>query len=346
MKQCPQLAILSASVIWACAGSDAVSPTSLDAKIAFAKPTSSGIVVTQLPSLGGSASAALAINDAGTIVGSSTNAQGVGFAVRWVFQNRSWVPTPLAAGAATAINANGTILGYRGDQILVWENGSEYNVGAGHFDYRAGINLSGTAVGNAAAGGPAAWVRSANTWTEYALPLGTYVSAYPASINDAGVIVGAAHDVNRIQWAVKWTLVDPAVTNVWILSVIEPEAAGNYYALDVNTAGDIVGGGHTGVNGGNMAYLWSNGARTQLGTLGGCCSWANAATDIGEIVGVANGAHGNQYGFYWRAGSMTALNPPARYASVEARDLNAHKQVVGSGSAGRGQTAAFLWTLP
>jgi probable HAF family extracellular repeat protein len=251
----------------------------------------------------------------------------------------------LAAGAATAINASGTILGYRGDQILVWENGSEHNVGTGHFDYAAGINLSGTVVGNAAGGGPAAWVRSANTntWTEFALPLGDYVSAFPASINDAGVIVGSAHDVNRIQWAVKWTR-DPAGS--WILSTIESEAAGNYYALDVNSGGYIVGGGHTGVNGGNMAYLWSNGVRTQLGTLGGCCSWANATTDVGEIVGVANGAHGIQYGFYWRAGSMTALTPPSSYGSIEARDLNVHKQVVGSGRAARGQTAAFLWTLP
>ncbi len=345
------LAVLFASVISACADSNPVASTSPDAKVLYAKTSApGGVVLTQLPTLGGTSSSALAINDGGTIVGYSTDANGVGFATRWVLQkNGSWNIARLGTGVATAINSGGTVLGYRGDQILVWENGSEFAVGTGYLsDRRGGINFSGTVAGNGGATSsavPAAWVRSSNSWTRYTLPLGTYTQADVATINDAGVIVGYAHDGNKKQWAVRWTP-DPDLSNTWILSTIDA-GAGDYYALDLNGAGDIVGGGHTEVNGGNMAYLWAaSGQRTGLGSLGGCCSWAEGVSASDEIVGSATNSRGNWYGFYWQAGTMTTLAPPNGYASTEARDINSLKQVVGLGTTARGRTSAFLWQLP
>lgn len=65
--------------------------------------------------------------------------------------------------------------------------------------------------------------------------------------------------------------------------------------------------------GGNRAFLWNNGAYTELGTLGGASSFAYGINSAGQIVGSSdpcpNGIQVGQRAFIWQNGSMIALDP-------------------------------------
>jgi probable HAF family extracellular repeat protein len=62
------------------------------------------------------------------------------------------------------------------------------------------------------------------------------------------------------------------------------------------------------------AFLWSNGAMTDLGTLGGLDSKGNAINDLGEVVGTSNTSNGGSSSFADHNGVMTAIDPGAATA--------------------------------
>jgi uncharacterized membrane protein len=79
--------------------------------------------------------------------------------------------------------------------------------------------------------------------------------------------------------------------------------------------------------GANRAFLWNNGAYTELGTLGGAASFGYAINNSGQIAGSAD-VCGNGAGaraFLWQNGVMTALDPstnPGDYSSAFAINTN------------------------
>jgi probable HAF family extracellular repeat protein len=48
------------------------------------------------------------------------------------------------------------------------------------------------------------------------------------------------------------------------------------------------------------AFLWRNGLMTDLGTLGGCCSFSQAINARGEVVGSSTDALGERHAVLWR----------------------------------------------
>ena len=57
----------------------------------------------------------------------------------------------------------------------------------------------------------------------------------------------------------------------WVITDIGPGVG-----VDINEAGQVIGGG---------AFLWQNGKKTQLGTLGGRRNSVVALNDRGQVIG-------------------------------------------------------------
>ncbi len=120
---------------------------------------------------------------------------------------------------------------------------------------------------------------------------------------------------------------------------------GNVYARDLNNSGQVVGGYESSDGNNGHAFLWSNGIRTDLGTMGGgsgSTSGAYAINDSGQITGnyqIAGGAGG---AFLYSNGTMSDLGTGAYGGGY---DINRAGQIAGityqyAGGAG----APFLWT--
>lgn len=95
------------------------------------------------------------------------------------------------------------------------------------------------------------------------------------------------------------------------------------------------------------AFLWQKGKFTNLGTLGGWATFAEAIDDHGEVVGSSLRAqstrkHGVTHAFLWSEGKMTDLGTLGGTYS-EARAINDHGQIVGSSSTRDGHYHAVLW---
>jgi probable HAF family extracellular repeat protein len=100
-------------------------------------------------------------------------------------------------------------------------------------------------------------------------------------------------------------------------------------AVDINESGQVVGGG---------AWIWQNGKKTQLGTLGGPRSSVLAINDHGQVIGGSTTAKPVKgHSFLWQNGRMIDLYP------VGARAINNRGQVVGSGGVAGGHEHAMLW---
>jgi probable HAF family extracellular repeat protein len=77
-----------------------------------------------------------------------------------------------------------------------------------------------------------------------------------------------------------------------------------------------------------LAFLYSNGSMTCLGSLGGANSWATAVNASGQVVGVAStGTTG--HAFLYSHGTMTDLGMLAGSQSSRAQGINSSGQVVG-----------------
>jgi len=105
-------------------------------------------------------------------------------------------------------------------------------------------------------------------------------------------------------------------------------------AADINERSQVVGGG---------AFIWKDGKKTQLGTLGGPSSSAARINDQGQVIGgslTRKPARG--HAFIWQDGKMTDLGTLGGRRSG-ARALNNRGQVVGSSTTTSGREHAFLW---
>ena len=99
------------------------------------------------------------------------------------------------------------------------------------------------------------------------------------------------------------------------------------YALDINAAGQVVGGSDT-ANGPQHPFLYSQGQMIDIGTLGGCCGVAAGINASGQIAGQADNAQGLRRGFLYSNGVMTEI-PTLGGSESRASQINASGQLVG-----------------
>jgi probable HAF family extracellular repeat protein len=116
----------------------------------------------------------------------------------------------------------------------------------------------------------------------------------------------------------------------------------NSRGLDINASGVVVGQSSPGPTGGNgaRAVVWTGTTPTDLGTLGGQQSQANAINDLGQIVGLSFLADGSLRAALWQNGTIVNLGSGANFSYATA--INNAGQIVGS-STGPFNARAYLW---
>ncbi|BCY11662.1 hypothetical protein L3i22_067500 [Actinoplanes sp. L3-i22] len=207
--------------------------------------------IVDLGALDGGISAAVGINDSGLIAGNSTDATGVGHAVVW----RDHLLTDLGPGVAFAVNDPGQVLVERpvGTEThrFLWQDGEFTDLG----------------------------VRAPGTETTGLTDAGDVLGTYPVPAGDpceCGVSAGVLHD--------------GAVTTFGALVTGVPDPVSR--PSGANDDGDVVGAAAIDQSGTSRPFLWHDGALIQLPVLGGAQGIARDVSPGGfMIVGRARTDH-------------------------------------------------------
>ena len=334
----------------------------------------SAYALLDLGTLGGAGSWAFDLNNAGQVVGYSLDATG---------QERGFVFTdanangaadagemkPLgvlpgdAASYAYGINDAGAVvgtsrstpLGTDGDERAVRFSaaGAATDLGLGRGSNAYGITPAAGAapqiVGQAPSESPTVpmylpFVRSAGgEVTTFSLPAPYHLDGQARAINDDGVIVGYSGSGGTYVGFIR--LPDGSITPVGQNNPSFPFS----YAWDVNDNLQVVGEGFTST-GEYHAFLWQDGAATDLGTLPGLgSSEAYGINASGTVVGRVEqpeGTPGPTHAFVYSNGSMRDLNAliPADsgWFVAEARAINDHGAIAAVAHAPGGAARAVL----
>ena len=283
--------------------------------------------VTVLGTLGGD-SYAVALNNAGQVVGNYLGEGGATNAFIW----EGGRMTALADSAQAAdINDRGQVVGW-----LEQADGPEA------FFFDKGLFRVNTLEGSSKAlavdnRGRVAGRRT--TSREYAFiedgqmeSIAPNINGYAVAMNDSGQVIikqvlqGSFH-------ALLWE--NGAVTDLGTLG------GGSTQVKGINAAGLVVGASQV-AGGAYHAFLWEQGHMRDLGTFGGDSSSAVAINAKGQILIKSSGVDGDRF-LLWQDGDATSLgNFGADYA--EAMDLNDQGQIVGWLMLDSGEIRAFLAT--
>jgi probable HAF family extracellular repeat protein len=259
--------------------------------------------------LGGAYSWAYGINASGQVVGYSYTTGGAGHAFLYSGGTTTDLGTlnPLALpslSVAYGINAGGQIVGYSGFS----SNTAFLYSGSGPMTGLGNLPGGNFSVANGInASGQIVGYAATATAPNYDAFLYNSGSATPTMI-DLGTLPGGSHSV----------------------------------ANGINAGGQIVGYGDNATYG-QVAFLYSGGTMSPLGTLGGGDSWANAINDSGQVVGASN-LTGNaaSHAFLYSGGVMTDLGTLGR--NSEALAINNDGDVVGDSVLSNGNEDAFLYS--
>lgn len=325
--------------------------------------------MTKLPTIGGPGAEAHAVNDAGDVVGSSTDAARKSYAVRWRNEGGVWTVNKLGADAvpyrssvAVAINEQGTAVGTEGTDAIAWRiDGTKKTIGF-QWSSATGINNFDVIVGWAGPPSipklsPVVWTPSGSEWTVHALerlPGVTQVTCRldeALDISDDGIIVGFVYDDACVQTPVMWR---PAADGSgWSpaerLSPVGTLATGMAQAIVGST---IVGIGYPcpSISGcRRKAFRWIRDAAS--GEISALDARANGLNRAGDIVGSYVVKSGRMTGFVWSPVTSSFVFLPSLNGTSDswAWDINdaSPRQAVGAVRINStGWYVGALWTIP
>ena len=274
----------------------------------------------------GSDQAGAAINDAGTVTGSSFDSRP-GFNL-----NRGFLVNDSASG----LQGKGLgSLGGTGDTNLTSTAAS-------------GINNRGEIVGysrTATNGVFKAFVYSSNSSSMFAFGGSVFSGeSFAYDINDAGHITGS-YAVNGLQRAYVYANgqvnVIPTPTSI--------SSDGRSFGSAINNAGQVAGTLPS-TAGGRRGFIYSNGVTTALDTLGGPNGDALAINSAGQIAGNSQTVGGRLRATLYTNGQVIDLNTlPGAVGSgwslLSANGINDVGQLTGEGTNPSGQTRGFVLTM-
>ena len=247
-----------------------------------------------LGTLGGTGSAAVAINDAGQIAGYSNPTGSTDqHAFRW--------------DATNGMTDLGTL--------------------GGTYSIPVAMNGAGTVVGRSpiATGASHAFVWDS---TSGLVDIGTFGgadTATPTAINDAGAVVGASTYSGTATHAFRWDASGGLVD----LGTLGGSGSG---AMDINDAGQIVGWSSIAGDTATHAFVWdSTSGMVDIGALGGTGAVATVINEIGQVAGKFAPVGGGTHVFWWDlAGGMIDLGTTSGYVS-EVTGISSTGEVSGFG---------------
>jgi probable HAF family extracellular repeat protein len=307
-----------------------------------------------LGDLGGGASYASSINDAGLVVGYSSTGGGASYG--FIYQDGRLTSLGAFGGTgskATCISNANEVTGYYFTSAgatngFVWSSGTMANIGAlstaQNYSVASAVNSAGILAGWSTA--------STGTINAVSAAHGALSSlganSFAFGINKTGEIVGVSQ-VNGYPMAFLYA--NGTMANIGTLG------GHNSYANAINDAGQVVGDS-VAPDANVYAFLFAKGVLYNLGALpNDQGSRANGINNAGQIVGVSNGLQSTAFVYASATGmqSLNALYPgllvngqdsrTGFMSLTDARAINNSGQIVGNGVYWNGvaqETEAFL----
>jgi len=298
-----------------------------------------------------------AINDAGQVVGSASEADKHTYAFLYTNGTMKDLGSLYPAGtsgasSAHAINANGDVTGQaagpNGAHAFLYKNGVMQDLGALDFpngyntSTGTGVNSSDQVVGNSTADNKPishAFLYNNGKMQDLGTPFGG-TQSQATGINGSGQIIGYSQAPDRQH---GFVYANGTFTDLGQLA----SAQGDVEPLAINNVGQVVGTSAA------HAFLYSGGKMTDLGFLSGFnISRAEAVNSAGDVVGTSYGGLSYGRAFLYSSGTLQDLNdlvpPITGYTLTDARAINASGQIVCDGvntaAAGTPVTHTFLLT--
>lgn len=268
-----------------------------------------------------------------------------------IAQTFTFTPLPFSVGgrdamSGTPINNAGQVVGFGAGGAgtvggFLYGNGMTTDLGRALIPIA--INDAGQITGTSeASAGPIAFLYSNGKLT----PVGT-LGSYSEPHNDAAINYSFAHGINARGVVIgRSSSVEGELPFLYDRAITALHLGHSAIAHGINDAGSITGEFFA-VPGAFHAFLYRNGAVTDLGTLGGPQSFGSAINGADQITGTAETANGGpRNAFLYSEGAMKDLG--SLYASGSAGyAINKSGQVVGlsrgTAAGASAQTTATLW---
>jgi probable HAF family extracellular repeat protein len=130
----------------------------------------------------------------------------------------------------------------------------------------------------------------------------------------------------------------PSVEVRYVLTRLSDELGA---ATAINSKGQVLA--YAFINGDIRSFLWENGTRRFLGSLGGGSTYAHALNDAGQVAGVSSTADGKRRAFLWTNGTMRNLGTLGGAEASVALGIDGSGRVVGYTEKTGGPILAFIW---